>query len=71
MLTLHIWLLHKRLIADECDNDVALSVEDELFNILWDDTTGRVRQAGVNELAVDKELMNVHVQQCTLLHLTH
>ena len=69
MLTMHIWLLHKRLIADQSDHDIALKVDEELFNILWDDTTCRIRQAGVNELAVNKELMKV--QQYTFLHLTH
>lgn len=69
VLTLHIWLLHKRLLADEYDKDTALAVDEELFNILWDDTTCRIRQAGVYELSVNKHLMQV--QQYTFLHLTH
>ena len=44
-------------------------IQEELFNILWDDTTCRIRQQGINELLVNKNLMRV--QQYTFLHLTH
>lgn len=66
---MHIWFLHKRLISDEYDKDVALMIQEELFNILWEDTTCRIRQQGVNELVVNKNLLKV--QQYTFLHLTH
>jgi|UPI000581B288 cytochrome b pre-mRNA-processing protein 3 len=69
LLTLHLWFLHKRLAADEFDKETALMIQEELFNILWEDTTCRIRQQGVNELAVNKNLMKV--QQYTFLHLTH
>lgn len=69
LLTMHIWFLHKRLISDGVDKDTALLIQEELFNILWDDTTCRIRQQGVQELTVNKLLMQV--QQYTFLHLTH
>jgi cytochrome b pre-mRNA-processing protein 3 len=51
------------------DKNQALMIQEELFNILWDDTTCRIRQQGVNELMVNKSLLQV--QQYTFLHLTH
>jgi cytochrome b pre-mRNA-processing protein 3 len=69
LLTMHVWFLHKRLIQDTHDLDAALMVQEELFNILWDDATSRIRQTGTSELLVNKHLMQV--QQYTFLHLTH
>jgi len=66
---MHLWFLHKRLISDVNDKEFALMVQEELFNILWLDTTCRIRQQGVNELSVNKHLMQV--QQYTFVHLTH
>jgi cytochrome b pre-mRNA-processing protein 3 len=66
---MHIWFLHKRLILDKADQSLALAIQEELFNILWDDTTCRIRQAGVQELLVNRNL--AQVQQYTFLHLTH
>lgn len=69
LLTMHIWLLHKRLISDKFDEDSALMIQEELFNILWEDTMCRIRKEGVNELLVNKNLLQV--QQYTFLHLTN
>lgn len=69
LITMHVWFLHKRLILDTVDPKYALSIQEELFNILWEDTTCRIRQQGVNELMVNKNLLKV--QQYTFLHLTH
>lgn len=57
------------MLADLIEPEVALAVDEELFSILWDDTTCRIRQAGVYELAVNKHLLQV--QQYTFQHLTH
>lgn len=43
--------------------------QEELFDILWNDTRARIRAEGVNELTVNKHLKDV--QQLTFLHLTH
>jgi len=69
LLTMHIWFLHKRLTSDKIDEDSALMIQEELFNILWEDTTCRIRKEGVNELLVNKNLLQV--QQYTFLHLTN
>ena len=69
VLTMHVWLLHKRLLADTYDKNSALSIDEEFFNVLWDDTTCRIRQTGVMEISVQKNLQKV--QQYTFLHLTH
>jgi len=69
LLTMHFWFLHKRLISDTIDKHLALMIQEELFNILWDDTTSRIRLAGVNEWLVNKNLLQV--QQYTFMHLTH
>jgi cytochrome b pre-mRNA-processing protein 3 len=44
-------------------------IQEELFDILWNDTRARIRAEGVNELTVNKHLKDV--QQITFLHLTH
>ena len=66
-MTMHLWFLHKRLISDEVDRNMALMIQEELFNILWDDTTCRIRHTGTRELLVNKYLAKV--QQYTFLHL--
>ena len=62
-------MIHKRLISDTYNPTWALLVQEELFSILWEDTTSRVRHQGVNEWAVNKNVLQV--QQYTWLHLTH
>jgi cytochrome b pre-mRNA-processing protein 3 len=66
---MHLWFLHKRLISDKADNHAALLVQEELFDIFWDDTQKRIREQGVAELTVNKHLNDV--QQYTFQHLTH
>lgn len=53
--------------AQEERQYMALRVQEELFDIFWNDTTCRVRKEGVYELAVNKTVMSV--QQYTFLHL--
>lgn len=69
LLTMHIWFIHKRLIADRVDSHLALLVQEELFDILWHDTRARIRAEGVNELTVNKHLKDA--QQLTFLQCTH
>ena len=44
-------------------------MQEELFDILWNDTRARIRAEGVNELTVNKHLKDA--QQLTFLHCTH
>ncbi|KAL7551547.1 hypothetical protein ACHAWF_014736 [Thalassiosira exigua] len=69
LLTMHVWFLHKRLLADRVDSHLALLVQEELFDILWNDTRARIRAEGVNELTVNKHLKEV--QELTFLHCCH
>lgn len=72
LITMHLWFLHKRLIAasdNRMDPDVALKVQEELFEIFWNDTLCRIRKEGVREMQVNKSLLQV--QQYTFLHLFH
>ncbi|CAB9516867.1 Ubiquinol-cytochrome C chaperone [Seminavis robusta] len=71
MVTMHIWFLHKRLVASTggMDPDWAMLIQDELFRILWNDTLCRIRQQGVYEMSVEKNLQKV--QKYTFLHLFH
>ena len=74
MVTMHLWFLHKRLIASNTHSgsltsDQALQVQEELFEIFWNDSLCRIRAEGVREMAVNKSLLKV--QQYTFLHLFH
>lgn len=75
MVTMHLWFLHKRLIAANVNNgnlgaDTCLNIQEELFEIFWNDTLCRLRaQPDVREMSVNKYLLQV--QQYTFLHLFH
>jgi cytochrome b pre-mRNA-processing protein 3 len=75
MLSLHVWFIHKRLLAYDSDEDKEsgkhgynLMIQEELFEMFWNDTMARIRSSGVNELTVNKHLANA--QQATFLHCT-
>lgn len=69
LISMHVWFLHKRLLADRVDSHLALLVQEELFDILWNDTRARIRAEGVHELTVNKHLKDA--QQLTFLQCTH
>jgi len=69
VLTMHVWMLHKRLLADTEDPDGATLIQEELFDILWTDSTNRMRSYGVNEMLLQKNLKTV--QQYTFMHCFH
>jgi WW domain/Ubiquinol-cytochrome C chaperone len=71
MVTMHVWFLHKRLVSSHqgLDPDWAHAIQDELFRILWNDTLCRIRQQGVYEMSVEKNL--IKVQKYTFLHMFH
>jgi len=75
MLSLHIWFLHRRLLASNTDEDKEsgkhgynLMIQEELFDTFWNDTKARIRSAGVNEMTVNTHLKDA--QQATFLHCT-
>jgi len=49
MLMVHIWMMHKKLISEGDDGHV---VQECLFDELWEDTSNRIRGAGISELSV-------------------
>ena len=69
LISMHTWFIHKRLIMDTVDPHLALLIQEELFDILWNDTRARIRSEGVNELTVNKHLKDA--QQLTFLYCTH
>ena len=69
LLTMHVWFLHRRLLADKVDPHRSLMVQEELFDVLWNDSRSRIRAEGVNELTVNKHLKDT--QQVTFQQMTH
>ena len=69
LLTMHIWFLSKRLSHDDIDKSHALNIRERLFNLLWEDTSGRIRRAGVSAILSDKTLGQV--AKYTVRHLAH
>jgi len=74
LVTMHVWFLHKRLMTchnehEENDPYKAALLQEELFDILWIDSSNRMRAHGVNEMLIQKNLKTV--QQYTFLHMFH
>uniref|UniRef100_A0A7S2ETL6 WW domain-containing protein n=1 Tax=Trieres chinensis TaxID=1514140 RepID=A0A7S2ETL6_TRICV len=70
LIALHVWFLHRRLIADRSeDSDLWLMVQEELFDALWNDSRARIRSEGVQEVTVNKHLKDV--QSLTFKICTH
>lgn len=61
LLTLHVWLLHKRFMMDFHEPGLFCGrvADRELFQAFWDDTINRIRNVGVTELSVNKQLENI------------
>jgi hypothetical protein len=67
LIALHVWVLATRLKVDYNVRDVEFSgrrMQAELFERFWQDTVIRIRNAGVVELSVNKQLQTV--QRVTL-----
>ena len=58
MLILHVWMIHKRLIIGDTGR-VGKNVQECLFDELWEDTSSRIRNIGIAELSVNKNLKDV------------
>jgi len=64
LLALHAWIVHARLkvdfeVADEGGLFKGRAMMEQLFARLWEDTTLRVRNAGIVELSVNRQVENV------------
>jgi hypothetical protein len=57
---LHVWLIHRRLIANIDGNESeSKELQEQLFDRLWDDTQQRIRGQGLPELSVNTQLKAV------------
>mmetsp|Transcript_13589 Transcript_13589/g.43419 ORF Transcript_13589/g.43419 Transcript_13589/m.43419 type:complete len:333 (-) Transcript_13589:36-1034(-) len=56
LYSLHTWIVHRRLLSAGPPGKL---VQEELFDRLWDDTTQRIRERGIQELLVNKNLRKV------------
>ena len=62
MVSLHVWILNQRFKVDYNIRGWDFNgrrMAEEVFNRLWEDTTLRVRNAGVTEISVNKQLESV------------
>lgn len=61
LISLHVWLLHNRFKVDYNVKGEfnGRRMQEELFARLWEDTTLRIRNAGIAEISVNKQLENV------------
>lgn len=56
LLVLHVWMVHKRLMFEGKSGQ---SLQEALFDELWEDTSNRIRGQGVAEISVNKYLKEV------------
>jgi len=64
LLLAHVWLVHKRLLAD---GESGKLMQEAIFDLLWEDTSMRIRSMGINELSVNKNLSEVQKYSFPLL----
>jgi cytochrome b pre-mRNA-processing protein 3 len=56
MIMVHMWLIHRRLIME---GNRGTTLQECMFDELWDDTSIRIRNAGIHEMMVNKRLKDV------------
>jgi len=56
LIMMHVWLVHRRLLEEGTRGS---SLQECMFDELWDDTCIRIRNAGVNEMMVNARLQDV------------
>jgi len=56
LLISHVWLVHRRLMLEDKPGKL---MEEAVFDLLWEDTTVRIRSMGISELSVNKNLADV------------
>lgn len=61
LISLHVWLLHNRFKVEyNCEGLYnGRRMQEQIFERLWEDTTMRIRNAGIAEISVNKQLENV------------
>jgi hypothetical protein len=56
LLMVHIWMIHKRLLKE---GQRGLTVQESLFDLLWDNTSDRMHKKGIPEISLNKYLKEV------------
>ena len=61
LIALHVWIFHNRFKIDfNVSGDFnGRRMQEQLFERFWEDTTFRIRNAGIAEISVNKQLENV------------
>ncbi|GMH71079.1 hypothetical protein TrRE_jg7505 [Triparma retinervis] len=59
LLSLHVWIIHRRLIHHESSGEYGKLLQEALFDRLWDDSLTRIRAQNLAELTVNSHLNNV------------
>lgn len=61
LIALHIWIFHCRWTLDyNLPGDYnGRRMQEEVFSRFWEDSTLRIRNAGIAEISVNKQLTNV------------
>ena len=56
LLMIHIWMIHRRLLKE---GGAGNTLQECMFDELWDDTSIRIRNAGIAEISVNARLSDV------------
>lgn len=56
LLLIYVWMIHKRLLKM---GEKGQDIQECMFDELWEDTSGRIRNLGIGELSVNKRLSEV------------
>jgi len=56
LIMVHVWMLHRRLLIE---GNKGTTLQECMFDELWDDTSIRIRNAGIQEIMVNKRLGEV------------
>ena len=56
LIMMHVWMIHQRLLVE---GSAGSTLQECLFDELWDDTAIRIRNVGIHEISVNKRLSEV------------
>jgi hypothetical protein len=65
--TMHIWMMHKRLLT-ESDKDRFLMIQENMFDMFWEDTVDRISKEDVSSISLNKylkQVQDISFQMCT------
>ena len=56
LIMMHVWMIHQRLLLE---GSAGSTLQECMFDELWDDTSIRIRNVGIHEISVNKRLSEV------------